>query len=176
MVSTMQEIHTSSSRINEIIGTIDGIAFQTDILALNAAVEAAHAGEQDRGFAVVAGEVRSLAQRSATAANEIAELMTESVGRVESGARIVQGAGDTMRRRLDNARQIHDLVGSISQASAEQSTGVAQVGSSVQQLVRMTQQNRALVEQTAAAAEALKDQAKDMAAQVAKFKLPAARG
>jgi len=175
MVSTMQEIHTSSSRINEIIGTIDGIAFQTNILALNAAVEAARAGEQGRGFAVVAGEVRSLAQRSAAAAKEIAELITDSVGRVESGARIVQGAGDTMRQLVDNARQINDLVGSISQASAEQSAGVAQVGSSVQELDRMTQQNSALVEQTAAAAEALKDQAKDMAAQVAKFKLPSVR-
>jgi len=176
MVSTMQEIHTSSSRINEIIGTIDGIAFQTNILALNAAVEAARAGEQGRGFAVVAGEVRSLAQRSAAAAKEIAELITESVGRVESGARIVQGAGDTMRQLVDNARQINELVSSISQASAEQSTGVAQVGASVQELDRMTQQNSALVEQTAAAAEALKDQAKDMAAQVAKFRLPSARG
>ncbi len=173
MVSTMQEIHGSSNKISEIIGTIDGIAFQTNILALNAAVEAARAGEQGRGFAVVAGEVRSLAQRSAAAAKEIASLITDSVSRVESGSRIVQGAGDTMRQLVDNARQINELVGSISTAAREQSSGVAQIGSSIQDLDRMTQQNSALVEQTAAAAESLKDQAKELAAQVAKFNLPA---
>jgi len=173
MVSTMHEIHASSNKISEIIGTIDGIAFQTNILALNAAVEAARAGEQGRGFAVVAGEVRSLAQRSAAAAKEIATLITDSVSRVESGSKIVQGAGDTMRQLVDNARQINELVANISTAAREQSGGVAQIGGSIQELDRMTQQNSALVEQTAAAAESLKDQAKDLAAQVAKFNLPA---
>jgi methyl-accepting chemotaxis protein len=174
VVTTMQEIAASSNRIREITHTIDGIAFQTNILALNAAVEAARAGEQGRGFAVVAGEVRSLAQRSAAAAKEIAELIADSVSRVESGARVVQGAGDTMNDLVANATRLNELLAQISTAAHEQNAGVGQVGSSVQDLDRMTQQNSALVEQTASAAEALKSRAQEMAAQVARFRLPAA--
>jgi methyl-accepting chemotaxis protein len=173
VVTTMQEIAASSNRISEITHTIDGIAFQTNILALNAAVEAARAGEQGRGFAVVAGEVRSLAQRSAAAAKEIAELIADSVTRVESGARVVQGAGDTMNDLVTNASRLNDLLAQISTAAHEQNTGVGQVGTSVQDLDRMTQQNAALVEETASAAETLKSRAQDMAAQVARFRLPA---
>ncbi|HET9206433.1 MAG TPA: methyl-accepting chemotaxis protein [Burkholderiaceae bacterium] len=174
VVTTMQEIAASSNRISEITHTIDGIAFQTNILALNAAVEAARAGEQGRGFAVVAGEVRSLAQRSANAAKEIAELIADSVARVESGARVVQGAGDTMNDLVANATRLNEWLAQISTAAHEQNAGVGQVGSSVQDLDRMTQQNSALVEQTASAAETLKSRAQDMAAQVARFRLPAA--
>ncbi len=172
VVSTMQEIHASSSKISDIIGVIDGIAFQTNILALNAAVEAARAGEQGRGFAVVASEVRSLAQRSAQAAKEIKGLITSSVERVDSGTRVVEGAGDTMKELVGNARRISDLLREISVAAKEESAGVTQVGAAVQDLDRMTQQNAALVEQTAAAASSLKDQAIDLASEVSKFKLP----
>ncbi len=171
VVSTMQEIHASSTQISDIIGVIDGIAFQTNILALNAAVEAARAGEQGRGFAVVASEVRSLAQRSAQAAKEIKSLISASVERVESGTRVVQGAGATMDELLSSARRMSDLLHEISTASKEESAGVTQVGAAVQDLDRMTQQNAALVEQTAAAASSLKDQATDLAAEVAKFRL-----
>ncbi len=174
VVSTMQEINSSSKKIGDIIGTIDGIAFQTNILALNAAVEAARAGEQGRGFAVVASEVRSLAQRSAQAAREIKTLITTSVEKVESGTKVVQGAGETMQELVVNARRMNDLLSEISTAATEQSSGVAQVGSAVNDLDRMTQQNAALVEQTAAAASALKDQAVGLATEVALFKLPAA--
>jgi methyl-accepting chemotaxis protein len=173
VVSTMQEINASSKKISDIIGTIDGIAFQTNILALNAAVEAARAGEQGRGFAVVASEVRSLAQRSAQAAREIKTLITTSVEKVESGTQVVQGAGDTMQELVANARRMNDLLAEISTAASEQSSGVAQVGVAVNDLDRMTQQNAALVEQTAAAASALKDQAVGLAGEVAKFKMPA---
>ena len=173
VVSTMQEIHGSSSKIGEIIGTIDGIAFQTNILALNASVEAARAGEQGRGFAVVAGEVRNLAQRSAQAAKEIKALITSSVERVESGTRVVQGAGTTMRELVNNAQRMNDLLAEISTASKEQSLGITQIGTAVQDLDHMTEQNAALVEQTAAAATALKDQAVHLAEHVAKFKMPA---
>jgi len=173
VVSTMQGIHASSNKINEIIGTIDGIAFQTNILALNAAVEAARAGEQGRGFAVVASEVRSLAQRSAQAAKEIKTLIVASVEQVSSGTRVVQGAGVTMQELVGNARRMNTFLADISTAAREQSSGVTQVGTAVQDLDRMTQQNAALVEQTAAAAGALKDQAVDLASRVAKFKLPA---
>ncbi len=159
--------------IGEIIGTIDGIAFQTNILALNAAVEAARAGEQGRGFAVVASEVRSLAQRSAQAAKEIKELIEASVEKVESGTNVVRGAGDTMHQLVDNARRMNSLLGEISNSSREQAAGITQVGASVQDLDRMTQQNAALVEETAAAANSLKDQALGLADEVAKFKLPA---
>jgi len=172
VVSTMQDINASSRQISDIIGTIDGIAFQTNILALNAAVEAARAGEQGRGFAVVASEVRSLAQRSAQAAREIKTLITKSVEKVESGAKVVQGAGETMQELVGNARRMNDLLSEISTAATEQSSGVAQVGSSVNDLDRMTQQNAALVEETAAAASALKDQALGLATEVAKFRLP----
>ena len=173
VVSTMQEINASSKKISDIIGTIDGIAFQTNILALNAAVEAARAGEQGRGFAVVASEVRSLAQRSAQAAREIKTLITTSVEKVESGTQVVQGAGDTMQELVANARRMNDLLAEISTAASEQSSGIAQVGVAVNDLDRMTQQNAALVEQTAAAASALKDQAVGLAGEVAKFKMPA---
>jgi methyl-accepting chemotaxis protein len=172
VVVTMQEIHASSSKIGDIIGVIDGIAFQTNILALNAAVEAARAGEQGRGFAVVAAEVRSLAQRSAQAAKEIKGLITASVERVDSGTRVVEGAGNTMQELVGTAQRMSDLLGEISIAAKQESAGVTQVGSAVQELDRMTQQNAALVEQTAAAASSLKDQAIDLAPQVAKFKLP----
>ena len=173
MVNTMQDIQTSSKKIGEIIGTIDGIAFQTNILALNAAVEAARAGEQGRGFAVVASEVRSLAQRSAQAAKEIKELIEASVEKVESGTHVVRGAGDTMHQLVDNARRMNSLLGEISNSAREQTAGITQVGASVQDLDRMTQQNAALVEETAAAANSLKDQALGLADEVAKFKLPA---
>ena len=175
VVSTMQEINASSKQISDIIGTIDGIAFQTNILALNAAVEAARAGEQGRGFAVVASEVRSLAQRSAQAAREIKTLITSSVEKVESGARVVNGAGDTMHELVDNAERMNGLLSEISTAASEQSTGVAQVGAAVHQLDEMTQQNAALVEQTAAAASSLRDQALNLATEVARFRLPAGR-
>ena len=173
VVATMQEIYVASSKIGEIIGTIDGIAFQTNILALNAAVEAARAGEQGRGFAVVAGEVRSLAQRSTQAAKEIKTLITASVDKVASGTKGVQGAGLTMTELVDNAKRMKDLLREISTAASEQSNGVAQVGLSVQQLDHMTRQNAALVEQTAAAASSLNNQAVDLADQVAMFRLPA---
>jgi methyl-accepting chemotaxis protein len=173
VVSTMQQINASSKQIGEIIGTIDGIAFQTNILALNAAVEAARAGEQGRGFAVVASEVRSLAQRSAQAAKEIKTLITGSVERVEHGTDVVRGAGDTMRELVSNAARINNLLSEISTAASEQSNGVTQVGVAVTDLDRMTQQNAALVEQTAAAAAALRDQAVGLAGEVAQFRLPA---
>jgi methyl-accepting chemotaxis protein len=173
VVNTMQEIHASSSKIADIIGTIDGIAFQTNILALNAAVEAARAGEQGRGFAVVAAEVRSLAQRSALAAKEIKGLITASGERVESGTRVVQGAGQTMQKLVDNARRISNLLSEISTAAKEQSNGVSQVGAAVHELDKMTQQNAALVGQTAASASSLKDHASGLATEVAKFRLPA---
>ncbi|MDL2336972.1 MAG: methyl-accepting chemotaxis protein [Pseudomonadota bacterium] len=173
MVATMQDIQMSSRKIGEIIGTIDGIAFQTNILALNAAVEAARAGEQGRGFAVVASEVRSLAQRSAQAAKEIKTLIEGSVKTVESGTQVVRGAGETMHQLVDNAQRMSELLGEISTSAREQSSGITQVGASVQDLDRMTQQNAALVEQTAAAANSLKDHAEGLAREVATFKLPA---
>jgi methyl-accepting chemotaxis protein len=175
VVSTMQGINASSKKIGDIIGTIDGIAFQTNILALNAAVEAARAGEQGRGFAVVAAEVRSLAQRSAQAAREIKTLITASVERVESGAKVVKGAGDTMNELVANAQRINSLLSEISTAASEQSAGVGQVGSALNDLDHMTQQNASLVEQTATAGSALKAQAQDLVHEVAQFKLPSAR-
>jgi methyl-accepting chemotaxis protein len=167
MITTMQAIHSSSKEIGEIISTIDGIAFQTNILALNAAVEAARAGEQGRGFAVVAAEVRNLAKRSADAAKEISALINTSVERIESGTRVAQGAGDTMAELVTNAQRINGLLAEVSQAATEQSAGVSSVGASVQRLDQMTQQNAALVEQTAAAASSLRDQAVDLAGEVA---------
>ena len=172
MVTTMKGIHASSSKIGDIIGTIDGIAFQTNILALNAAVEAARAGESGRGFAVVASEVRALAQRSASAAREIKGLITSSVSQVEAGSRVVQTAGDTMAEMVDSARRINQLLTAISAGTAEQATGVTETTTAVHDLDNMTQQNAALVEQTAAAASSLKDQALNLASKVATFKLP----
>jgi methyl-accepting chemotaxis protein len=171
VVSTMDEINTSSKKIADIIGTIDGIAFQTNILALNAAVEAARAGEQGRGFAVVAGEVRSLAQRSAEAAREIKSLIGSSVERVETGARLVQDAGSTMGEIVSSVQRVSDIIGEISAAATEQSAGIGQVNGSVVQLDQMTQQNAALVEESAAAAESLKEQAGRLAGAVSSFRL-----
>ncbi len=173
VVSTMDEINTASKRIADIIGTIDGIAFQTNILALNAAVEAARAGEQGRGFAVVAGEVRSLAQRSAEAAREIKSLIGASVERVENGARLVADAGSTMTEIVASVQRVSDIIGDISAAAAEQSTGIAQVNGAVGQLDQMTQQNAALVEESAAAAESLREQSRQLAGVVAGFRLDA---
>ena len=172
VVATMKGINDSSGKIAEIIGVIDGIAFQTNILALNAAVEAARAGAHGRGFAVVAGEVRSLAQRSAEAAKEIKQLITDSVERVEQGTALVGQAGATMREIVGSIQRVTDIMGEISAASAEQSDGVAQVGAAVGQMDTTTQQNAALVEQSAAAAESLKTQARDLVEAVALFKLP----
>lgn len=162
VVHTMQDIHHSSQKIADIIGVIDGIAFQTNILALNAAVEAARAGEQGRGFAVVAGEVRSLAGRSADAAKEIKRLIGASVERVDSGARLVESAGSTMDEVVQSVQRVADMIGEITAASQEQSAGVAQVNQSVGQLDQMTQQNAALVEQSAAAAQSLRAQAEQL--------------
>jgi methyl-accepting chemotaxis protein len=171
VVSTMDEINTSSKKINDIIGVIDGIAFQTNILALNAAVEAARAGEQGRGFAVVAGEVRTLAQRSAEAAKEIKSLIGASVDKVEIGSRLVQEAGTSMDEIVASVQRVSDIIGEISAASAEQRDGIAQVNGAVTQLDQMTQQNAALVEESAAAAESLKDQAHKLNEVVSVFRL-----
>jgi methyl-accepting chemotaxis protein len=173
VVETMKGINDSSRRIADIIGVIDGIAFQTNILALNAAVEAARAGEQGRGFAVVASEVRSLAQRSAEAAKEIKSLIGTSVERVEQGTALVDQAGATMAELVGSIKRVTDIMGEISAASTEQSTGVAQVGEAVTQMDQATQQNAALVEESAAAAESLKTQAQQLVQAVAVFKLGA---
>ncbi len=171
VVSTMGEIHHSSQKINDIIGVIDGIAFQTNILALNAAVEAARAGEQGRGFAVVAGEVRSLAQRSAAAAKEIKVLITTSVDRVEIGTRLVGEAGTTINDVVANARRVADIIGEITAVSGRQSQGIGQVHSAINQLDQMTQQNAALVEESAAASESLKEQAQRLTEALQVFQL-----
>jgi len=171
VVSTMEQINTSSKKIADIIGVIDGIAFQTNILALNAAVEAARAGEQGRGFAVVASEVRSLAQRSAEAAKEIKALIGASVDRVETGSRLVQDAGATMGEIVASVKRVTDIIGEISSAAGEQSSGIGQVNMAVTQLDQMTQQNAALVEQSTAAAESLKEQAQRLSSVVSAFRL-----
>jgi methyl-accepting chemotaxis protein len=171
VVATMRSINDSSRRIADIISVIDGIAFQTNILALNAAVEAARAGEQGRGFAVVAGEVRSLAGRSAEAAKEIKALIGASVEQVAQGTALVDRAGLTMTEVVAAIRRVTDMVGAISAASSEQSTGVSQVGEAVSQMDQATQQNAALVEESAAAAESLKQQAAEMAHAMSVFRL-----
>ena len=172
VVQTMESIRQSSAKISEIIGTIDGIAFQTNILALNAAVEAARAGEQGRGFAVVASEVRTLAQRAATAAREIKTLIGQSVEQVQAGTAVVNQAGAKMDAIVEASRRVSGLLGEIADGSREQSQGVAQIGQAVNELDQMTQQNAALVEQTAAAAAAMKDQASALAHEVDRFRLP----
>jgi methyl-accepting chemotaxis protein len=171
VVATMGEINTSSHRIVDIIGTIDGIAFQTNILALNAAVEAARAGEQGRGFAVVAGEVRHLAQRSAAAAREIKDLIGASVERVEAGTRQVQAAGGSMQEIVAGVQRVSDTMAQISAAAREQSQGIAQVNGAVGELDQMTQQNAALVEESTAAAQSLRQQAGRLIEMVAAFRI-----
>jgi methyl-accepting chemotaxis protein len=175
VVATMDAINQSSKKIADIIGVIDGIAFQTNILALNAAVEAARAGEQGRGFAVVASEVRQLAQRSAGAAKEIKELISTSVDKVEAGSQLVQAAGHTMQDIVASVQRVTDVVAEISAAAAEQSEGIAQVNTSVNHLDQMTQQNAALVEQSTAAAESLRDQAHRLIDVVGVFKVGGAQ-
>ncbi len=171
VVETMKGINDSSKKISDIIGVIDGIAFQTNILALNAAVEAARAGEQGRGFAVVASEVRSLAGRSAEAAKEIKALISDSVGRVEQGTQLVDQAGSTMNEVVTSIRRVTDIMGEISAASTEQSQGVSQVGDAITQMDQATQQNAALVEESAAAASSLQSQAQKLVQAVAVFKI-----
>jgi methyl-accepting chemotaxis protein len=171
VVTTMADIESASRRIADIIGTIDGIAFQTNILALNAAVEAARAGEQGRGFAVVAGEVRSLAQRSATAAREIKALIGASTERVDAGSALVGEAGRTMEEIVNQVRRVTDLIGDIGTSTQEQSQGIGAVNGAVAELDRMTQQNAALVEQSAAAAQSMSQQAQVLAGAVGAFKL-----
>jgi len=176
VVDTMRGISDSSKKIADIISVIDGIAFQTNILALNAAVEAARAGEQGRGFAVVASEVRSLAGRSADAAKEIKQLITDSVTRVEQGTQLVDQAGNTMNEVVNSIRRVTDIMGEISAASSEQSAGVAQVGEAVTQMDQATQQNAALVEEMAAAASSLRSQAQELVQTVAVFRLAQGQG
>jgi len=171
VIGTMGEIAEASRRIGDIIGTIDGIAFQTNILALNAAVEAARAGEQGRGFAVVASEVRTLAQRSAQAAREIKGLIGASVDKVEAGTRQVQEAGQAMHGIVGQVRHVSQLIGEISQATLEQTRGIGQVGDAVSQLDQVTQQNAALVQESAAAAGSLRQQAGRLAEVVGVFRL-----
>ena len=171
VVVTMESINTSSKKIVDIISVIDGIAFQTNILALNAAVEAARAGEQGRGFAVVASEVRNLAQRAASAAKEIKALIVDSVGQVESGTKLVADAGGTMNEIVTSVKRVTDIMSEIMIASKEQSTGIGQVNQAIGQMDQVTQQNAALVEEAAAAAQSLQEQASHLAQTVSGFKL-----
>jgi methyl-accepting chemotaxis protein len=172
VISTMTGIQQSSRKITDIIGTIDGIAFQTNILALNAAVEAARAGEQGRGFAVVAAEVRTLARRSADAAKEIKQLITSSVEQVETGSSLVNTTGSTISEVVDQVRRVNELVGLIATTSSEQNNGIAQINQAIGRLDQNTQHNAALVEETAAAAESLQHQASELARSVEVFRLP----
>jgi methyl-accepting chemotaxis protein len=171
VVATMSAINESAKKIEDIISVIDGIAFQTNILALNAAVEAARAGEQGRGFAVVAGEVRNLAQRSASAAKEIKELITDSVNKTTEGTKLVENAGNTMEEVVSSVQRVADIISEISAASTEQTTGIDQVNQAVTSMDETTQQNAALVEEAAAAAESLVDQANQLADAISQFKL-----
>jgi methyl-accepting chemotaxis protein len=172
----MGAIDASSKKIVDIIGVIDGIAFQTNILALNAAVEAARAGEQGRGFAVGANELRTLAQRSAGAAREIKELIGDSVEKVAAGSRLVGEAGTTIQEVVASVRRVSDIMAEISAASGEQSAGIEQVGAAIQQMDMVTQQNAALVEEAAAATESMQEQARHLAEAVSVFKLDHAAG
>ncbi|MDO9467225.1 MAG: methyl-accepting chemotaxis protein, partial [Thiobacillus sp.] len=171
VVTTMKDINDSSQKIAEIIGVIDGIAFQTNILALNAAVEAARAGEQGRGFAVVASEVRNLAQRSAGAAKEIKGLIEDSVGKVEAGGKLVDVAGEAMHEIVSSVKRVTDIMSEIAAASQEQSAGIEQVNQAITQMDDMTQQNAALVEEAAASSESMQTQAEKLTELVAAFTL-----
>jgi methyl-accepting chemotaxis protein len=171
VVTKMQEISASSSKVGEIITLIEGIAFQTNILALNAAVEAARAGEEGRGFAVVAGEVRALAQRCASAAKQVKDQIGESLNYVDSGSSLANDAGASMEQLLTSVRQVTDIMKEISAASMEQSTGIEQVSTAVSQMDQVTQQNAALVEQATAAAQAMSDQASTLRETVGVFKV-----
>jgi methyl-accepting chemotaxis protein len=173
VVDTMASINGSSKKIVDIIGVIDGIAFQTNILALNAAVEAARAGEQGRGFAVVASEVRTLAQRSAAAAKEIKLLIDDSVSKVDAGAKLVDHAGETMGEIVTSVRRVTDIIGEISNASLEQTAGIEQINMAISQMDQVTQQNASLVEEAAAAAEAMQEQSAKLAQVVSVFTLDA---
>jgi methyl-accepting chemotaxis protein len=171
VVDTMGSINESAQKISDIIGVIDGIAFQTNILALNAAVEAARAGEQGRGFAVVASEVRSLAQRSAEAAKDIKNLISDSVNKIENGNELVNKSGKTMEEIVLSIKRVNDIMGEIAAASSEQASGIDEVSKAVSQMDEVTQQNAALVEEAAAAAESLQAQAQNMNKQISAFKL-----
>jgi methyl-accepting chemotaxis protein len=175
VVETMGEINNSARKIVDIIGVIDGIAFQTNILALNAAVEAARAGEQGRGFAVVASEVRNLAQRSAAAAKEIKALIGDSVERVDAGGKLVNEAGATMHEIVESVRRVTDIMGEITSASQEQTSGIDQINQAIAQMDQVTQQNAALVEQASAASEAMQEQAGKLAQVVGVFKIDSTR-
>ena len=176
VVGTMGEINSSASKIADIIGVIDGIAFQTNILALNAAVEAARAGEQGRGFAVVASEVRNLAQRSAGAAKEIKALIGDSVDKVEEGSRLVSDAGATMQEIVDSIGRVTSIMSGIAMASQEQSAGIEQVNQAIAQMDQVTQQNAALVEEAAAASTSMREQAQALSQLVSTFRFEAQQG